>query len=169
MVPTELDQLVRHMEWADAVVWGAALAAAAAPEDTRIRKLLHHVHSVQWAYLQLLRVEEVEVPDLDTFDGLEAMRVWGRRCHTELAAFIAGLEPAELDREIAFPWAEQLATRLDSVHPTDVRQSLLQITSHSTYHRGQINTRIRQIGGIPPLTDFVAWIWMGWPEAPWGT
>lgn len=168
MIPTELDQLVHHMEWADAVVWQAALATPGARADERVRELLHHVHAVQWAYLQLLRSEDVEVPDVADFDSLDAVRPWGRRGHVELATFVEELEPAELDRKIVFPWAERLAERLHEVHPTDVRQSLLQVTSHSTYHRGQINTRLRQVGGEPPLVDFVAWVWMGCPEAPWG-
>ena len=62
-----------------------------------------------------------------------------------------------------FPWAEQLMEALGQVHPVDVRQALLQIASHSTYHRGQINTRIRELGGEPPLVDYVAWVWAGMP------
>jgi hypothetical protein len=31
------------------------------------------------------------------------------------------------------------------------------------YHRGQVATRLRERGGEPPLTDFIAWIWMHRP------
>jgi hypothetical protein len=27
----------------------------------------------------------------------------------------------------------------------------------------QVNTRIRELGGTPPLVDFIAWIWAGKP------
>ncbi len=46
-------------------------------------------------------------------------------------------------------------------------ETVLQITGHSTYHRGQLNTRLRELGGEPPLVDFIAWIWMGKPKADW--
>jgi len=41
------------------------------------------------------------------------------------------------------------------------------VASHSTYHRGQIATRIREIGGEPPLVDFLYWVWSGKPAPQW--
>jgi len=46
-------ELHRHMEWADASVWKAALAHDAAREDVPLRDLLHHVHMVQRTFLCL--------------------------------------------------------------------------------------------------------------------
>lgn len=132
MPSEELQELLNHTRWADAVIWTEVLAVPGAEEDTRIRQLLHHVHSVQRAYLQVFH-----------------------------------LDPGDLETEVRFPWADQLAARFGTVHLTTVRQGLHQIASHSTYHRGQINTRIRELEGEPPLTDFVAWIWAGKPEAEW--
>ena len=43
----------------------------------------------------------------------------------------------------------------------------MQVALHSTYHRGQINARIRELGGEPPLTDFIAWVWAGKPQPSW--
>jgi uncharacterized damage-inducible protein DinB len=39
---------------------------------------------------------------------------------------------------------------------------------HSGYHRGQVARRLREHGAEPPLGDFIAWVWMGRPEADWG-
>ena len=39
--------------------------------------------------------------------------------------------------------------------------------SHSTYHRGQVNARLREIGAEPPLVDYIAWLWFDRP-APTG-
>jgi uncharacterized damage-inducible protein DinB len=39
---------------------------------------------------------------------------------------------------------------------------------HSAYHRGQVASQLRELGGEPPLTDFVAWIWLDRPPADWG-
>jgi hypothetical protein len=44
-------ELYRHMEWADASVWKAALAHDAACADAPLRDLLHHAHMVQQMFL----------------------------------------------------------------------------------------------------------------------
>jgi uncharacterized damage-inducible protein DinB len=155
------------MAWADAVVWRAVLGTAAAAGDGRIHSLLHHLHTVQWVYLQLLRHETVEVPDEDAFADLGALCRWARTYHEEAPLFLSSLDHASLDVPLELPWAKRLAERFGSVHPANVRQSILQVTSHSTYHRGQLNARIREVGGEPPLTDFVAWVWVGEPRADW--
>lgn len=36
---------------------------------------------------------------------------------------------------------------------------------HTTYHRGQLNTKIRELGGEPPLTDFIYWVGLDKPKA----
>jgi uncharacterized damage-inducible protein DinB len=44
---------------------------------------------------------------------------------------------------------------------------VLQVVLHSTYHRAQVATRVREFGATPELTDFVAWVWMNRPEPKW--
>jgi uncharacterized damage-inducible protein DinB len=55
----------------------------------------------------------------------------------------------------------------DLFAPIAWADAMYQVVSHSSYHRGQVNTRIRKIGGEPPLTDFIAWIWRGKPSSEW--
>lgn len=168
MISNDLTDLIGHMEWADATVWMAVLELPPAEwEDPRVRQLLCHVHAVQWAYLQLWRKETVEVHEPSDFGQLREIRDWGRSYHSELAATLGTLDEPALERTVTFPWAADLQRRYGEVHPTSLRQSILQIASHSTYHRGQINTEIRRLGGEPPLVDFVAWIWAGRPAPDW--
>lgn len=167
MITAELSQLLAHMEWADATIWSVVMATPGAAEDPRIRDLLIHVHTVQWAYLQLWRGEPVSIPSPDTLPDSGAVRRWARVYHTQSQEFVGGLDESSLEREIQFPWADQLVGRFGRVHPTTVRQAMLQVTMHSAHHRGQICTRIRDIGGDPPLVDFVGWVWMGLPPAEW--
>jgi len=167
MVSTEIRELLAHLEWADAVMWTAVLASEAGAADDRIRKLLGHGHETQWAYLQLWRGQPLNMPAGEDFPDLPAVARWARHSHQEIAAFAAALDEAGLEREIEFPWAEQLVSRFGRVHPTTVRQSILQVALHSAYHRGQVNTRLRELGGEPPLVDFVAWVWRGRPPAEW--
>jgi uncharacterized damage-inducible protein DinB len=54
----------------------------------------------------------------------------------------------------------------EPVEPT-MGESLFQLTSHGTYHRGQVNSRLRELGAEPPLVDYIAWIWLGRPAPAW--
>ena len=51
--------------------------------------------------------------------------------------------------------------------PATLSESVWQVLSHSTYHRGQIATRIRELGGEPPLVDFLYWVWSDKPTPEW--
>ncbi len=168
MLSEELRELARHMEWADALVWKSALSLQEAHSDPEIRERLHHVHTVQWAYLQIWREEPIDVPEPSSFEDLGAIQAWAREYHGQALDYLDGLEPEALEREVRFPWANQLVERFGDPQPATLAQSILQVTFHTTYHRGQVNTRLRGLGGEPPLVDFIAWVWMGEPDADWG-
>jgi len=40
-------------------------------------------------------------------------------------------------------------------------------SSRGPRHRGQVAARLREIGGEPPLVDFIAWVRLGRPEPVW--
>ena len=48
-----------------------------------------------------------------------------------------------------------------------IRQALTQAAMHSHYHRGQNATRLRELGGTPPMTDFIVWLHKEHPLAHW--
>ncbi len=167
MVPDLFRKLMRHMEWADALVWNSVLAVPRAHSDNRIRDCLYHLHVVQWAYLHIWREVSPEVPDMSSFEGLPAIHAWGREYHRQVADQLDLLNEDALGRLIRFPWAEQLVKRFGSPAPVTFAETILQITAHTTYHRGQVNMRLRELEAEPPLTDFIAWVWMGKPRAGW--
>ena len=107
------------------------------------------------------------------FEGTDALRgealaAWGRAYHADVHGFLAALEPSQLDAPVTLPWASR-ADALISQAPTDptMAETVMQVALHSTYHRGQINARIRELGVDPPLTDFIAWVWAGKPQPSW--
>ncbi len=167
MLPGELQELVRHMEWADALVWSSVLTLPQAHSDSRIRELLHHLHAVQWAYLQIWRDEPLDMPDISTFGDVAAIHAWGHEYYGQVPEYLDRLDAEALQRQVQFPWAEQLVERWGKANPATLAETILQITSHTTYHRAQVNTRLRELGAEPPLTDFIAWVWMGKPAAEW--
>jgi uncharacterized damage-inducible protein DinB len=163
-----LRDLYRHMEWADAAVWRAALAHPPAARDARLRNLILHLHTVQRAFLLVWTQEELTFPDDGQFPDIGSIREWTYPVYARATRFLDSVTAAALERPVVMPWAAQLATRLGRT-PDDptLAETIFQVTSHSTYHRGQVNARLRELGAEPPLVDFIAWVWFGRPEPDW--
>jgi uncharacterized damage-inducible protein DinB len=158
--------LLGHAEWADALVWKAV--GDLARDDAELRAKLHHLHMVQWAYLHIWRVEPVRPRELSSFPALAAVREWAREYYRELPSYLGTVSAASLTREVRFPWADRLVQRFGQAGPTTWAESVVQIAMHSSYHRGQVARRLRELGAEAPLSDFIAWIWQRRPDADWG-
>jgi len=158
--------LLSHAEWADALVWKAALSSG--QEDDELRAKLHHLHLVQWAYLHIWRAEQVRPRELSTFPTLAGIRGWAREYYRELPSYLGALSDPDLGSEVRIPWADRLVQRFGRARPTTLAESVLQVALHSSYHRGQVVRRLRELDVEAPLSDFLAWIWMDRPEADWG-
>jgi uncharacterized damage-inducible protein DinB len=143
------------------------LSLTGAQRDGRLLERLHHLHTVQWVYLQVWCGQPLRVPELASLQDLAAVEAWARPYYPELHAFARDLESAQLARVVEFPWASEVAKRFGSAAPATLGESILQVALHSTYHRGQVATRVREVGGTPPLTDFIAWVWKGRPDPEW--
>jgi uncharacterized damage-inducible protein DinB len=163
-----LEQLVRHLEWADATLWEAVLGCEAATRDVRLEWLLHHIHSVQHAFLAVWSDAPLEVPEVTDFPDLAAVARWGRDGHAGVLSFLGKADAAELGRAVTVPWTDQVEAAWGRrIEQPTIEQTLVQVAMHSAHHRGQAMARLREVGGEPLLVDFVAWVWLGQPEAEW--
>lgn len=163
-----LRALFAHMEWADAKVWEAVPAGD--PPDDRLRHLLVHIHVVQRAFLYVWTTGPVREAfrKPEDFATLGDVRAWAQPYYREAHAFVDALTSERLPEPIAMPWAAQLAESLGRPPGvTTLADTCFQVTSHSTYHRGQVNVRLREIGVAPPLVDYIAWVWFGRPAPVW--
>jgi uncharacterized damage-inducible protein DinB len=127
------------------------------------------MHVVQWVYLQMWRAEPLNVPPEDRFEDLGDVLAWARPYYAEARSFLHHADENTLSHTLDIPWAEEVVKRFGTVGPVTLAESMLQVVLHTTYHRAQVATRIRELGGEPPLTDFVAWAWKDRPEARWRT
>lgn len=162
-------ELARHMEWADALVWGAVLAAPEAAGDTKLPGKLYHIHLVQRAFLSVWQARALAPPPAEPPE-LPATLDDARGYYPELTAFLSALDEGVLSRPVTLPWAGGFARRFGR-EPANLSlaETILQVAMHSTYHRGQVNARLRELGVEPPLTDYIAWVWFGRPEPQWPT
>jgi len=161
--------LLQHMQWADAEVWKKVLVFEAAENDKKIKKLLYHLHQVQYAFYFLWNELPLDIPKPEEFSDLKSIAKWGFDYQQKLDEFIFSPKSDEKDRVILIPWSVFVERKTkQKVVPARLEETMMQVASHSTYHRGQINTRFRELGGEPAMVDLIAWVWLGKPKADWG-
>ncbi len=161
-MPSYLDELYAHQEWADAEHWRAFEAYPAALADRAIRERLHHIHLVQSAFLWVVgpRTAQFVITKADDYAEVADLKALARKGHSAMAAMLGAIDEARLAETIEVPWF-QPALKIS------IRHALTQAAMHSHYHRGQNATRLRELGGVPPGTDFIVWLRDGQPAARW--
>jgi len=163
----ELRDLYRHMEWADAAVWRAVLISEEALRDQKLRDYFYHLHLVQRAFIRAWRHEPVNT-EFPTFDDTKAVRHWGRSYYDEIFSHLEQLHDEQISHPMQLPWAELVTKQLGRAPaPISIGETMLQVPLHSLYHRGQINARLREVGGEPPTVDYIVWMWLEQPAANW--
>lgn len=163
-----LRELFAHMEWADAQVWKAVRTIGDGESDGQLRDRLLHIHVVQRAFLNVWTGRPMEFPEAEEFPKLADLERWARPYYAEAGQHLEALGTAELSLPVELPWAAGLAKRFGrEAERVTLAETAFQVTSHSTYHRGQVNTRLRELGAEPPLTDYIAWLWLGRAAAEW--
>src|SRR5262249_21848985 len=102
-----------------------------------------------WLFLSIgipfAEEEESQVPE--SLEGIEARY---RETHAREMEWMSTITEADLDR--------RLESALIPDFSCSVEQALTQICLHSQGHRVQCAARIRQLGGLPPQTDFIRWV-----------
>ncbi len=116
-----------------------------------VRDTLAHIVGSDWIWLE-------------RFEGRSptAQPDWARTpVVADLRRRLADLE-ARLDRYLSSLTPESLARPFDYRRLNGQRYSvpladvLVHVVNHATYHRGQLTTMIRQVGGTPPGTDYAS-------------
>ena len=162
-----IQDLFEHMQWADAVVWKAVLSFPAATKDAKLQEILYHLHATQRAFLKAWRGESFE-EGFPKFSEAQALRKWARVYYAEAKNHLSPLDEEGLKQPMPLPWAAMVELRFGrSPESTTLGETALQVALHTTYHRGQVNARLRELGCEPPLVDYIAWLWQGRPAAEW--
>jgi uncharacterized damage-inducible protein DinB len=162
-----LTDLLRHMQWADALVWAAVLSSPEATHDADLRDRLYHVHVTQHAFLHVwLGIEGDLHPE--GFQDSVALARWARAYYARVPSYASQMTPAGLGDSVPESLLQAAAERLGTGAGTPTMgETVVQVVTHSLHHRGQICTRLRALGVEPPLTEYFVWVWAGKPEAHW--
>jgi uncharacterized damage-inducible protein DinB len=152
-----------HQVWADAEHWKAIEAHPAAAADAAIKTRLHHIAFVQRVFFWAVgdRREPFALTKPEAIASLHDLKRYAREHHDRISAYMATVSDARLDESIEIPWFTDPPLTLT------VTEALTQCAMHSHYHRGQNATRLRDLGGEPPMTDLIVWYWQGRPAPVW--
>jgi uncharacterized damage-inducible protein DinB len=160
--------LFLHMQWADAAVWQTVLKTVDAEKDEKIKNIFFHIHMVQNAYLCLWEKQPLRMQDIANFKDLPSIANWGQEFYGKVYNFLDHLDEQNLDFPLEIPWIKYFEAKIGKVpNSITIAESLLQVALHSTYHRGQVNARLRILGSEPPLVDYIFWILQGRPAPIW--
>ncbi|MFN2445734.1 MAG: DinB family protein [Vicinamibacterales bacterium] len=158
-----LRDLYAHQAWANAEHWRAIQASDLASTDAATHSRLHHITLVEQLFLWVGLGGQGPLPltKPDDFATLTEMAPLAKRVDEEAVAFVEGLSGERIETQITIPWVKNPPLTLS------LGQALLQAAMHSHYHRGQNATRLRELGGEPPLTDLIVWYWKERPAPEW--
>ena len=80
MKSEQIENLLNHMMWADTEVWKKILSFDSVQDDERIKKLLYHLHQVQYAFYFLWNELPLEIPKPEEFSNLKSIAKWFKLC-----------------------------------------------------------------------------------------
>ena len=153
----EARELFRYNAWANQVIF----AGVSGVPDTDYRRDLKSSHGgihgtlahLVWAEALWLARWQAQpnpaVPQGKDLQALDDVRGRWEKIEGERWAWIAGLTNERLDDTVkVIP-----TTGGEFVHT--YRQMFRHLVNHSSYHRGQVVTMLRQLGHKPPSTDLI--------------
>jgi uncharacterized damage-inducible protein DinB len=157
-----LKELYAHQHWADAEHWSAFEAHPIALSDRAIRERLHHIWLVQEAFLWAIgpRDTQFAFAKIERSPDIMELKTLSQKYHVAITSVLDSFHERRLSELVEIPW-------FTPALKISVRHALTQAAMHSHYHRGQNATRLRELGGVPPYTDFIVWLRNGQPSAQW--
>ena len=159
MIAQEIRYLYAYDRWANARALDAAdvLTAEQLHRDLRtshgsVFGTLAHILWAEWRWLG--RWPGAPAPGADPLACTDLPSLRGRWTVLEQSQreFLAGVTDGALDRAVSY---ENPPGR---VWTYPLGQMLQHVVNHSTYHRGQVITLLRQLGAAVVATDFLVFI-----------
>jgi uncharacterized damage-inducible protein DinB len=153
----ELIALYEYNAWADRRVVEASSALSKEQFNkplgssfSSVRETLSHIYAAEWVWLERFQGRSPSAfPDDSEFVDISKLKEHWAALEPTLLNFVRGLRQEDLDRVMEYK------TFKFGVYRNPLWQSMQHLVNHSTYHRGQITTMLRQLGAQPILTDLM--------------
>jgi uncharacterized damage-inducible protein DinB len=115
-------------------------------------KLISHIAGAQQIWFRRLQDETFSSPPLwDTYDA-EKVKQTLEENHKNWLSFLEDRTDADLEKGYNY---------LDGKgrpHTDRLMDIMFHVINHSTHHRAQISTLIRQSGNTPPINDYIHYV-----------
>jgi uncharacterized damage-inducible protein DinB len=115
-----------------------------------VRDTLAHIYGAEWLWLERWhgRIPSALPSPADSPDFASLRARWAEH-ERNLNAYIGSLTPSELQRIIKYENTKGIPFE------GPIGPMLQHVINHSTYHRGQITTMLRQLGASAVSTDLI--------------
>ena len=145
-----LARLFDHMRWADSCA-RVALGDNPGALVERALELYCHVLGAEHVWLTRLKGEQATVAVWPRL-SLGETEALAEQLHASFETYLDSLRPGDLDRDVTYTNSagQQFTSRVEDI--------LLHIVMHGSYHRGQVAMLIRDGGGTPAPTDYIAFV-----------
>lgn len=115
-----------------------------------VRDTLAHILGGEWLWLERWHERmPTQLPSPEDYPDLASLRGRWAEVQRDLDEFVASLKAEDLDRVYT------VRTTSGGIFTHPLRQMLQHLANHSTYHRGQVTTLLRQLGAKPVGTDLI--------------
>lgn len=158
--PEDIKKLFAYSRWANARTLESA-SGLTAEEYSRsvggsfgsVQGTLAHLYGADWVWLERWHGRSPRaLPESEQFATLEALGEKWRKVQDERTAFLEGLDTKRMSEPLTYvnfkgeTWTYPLG------------DTLVHMANHSTYHRGQVATLLRQLGKAPASTDYLLFL-----------
>ncbi|MGQ0815064.1 MAG: DinB family protein [Gemmatimonadota bacterium] len=115
-----------------------------------IRDTLVHIVGAEWVWLTRWQGSSpTAIPNMNAAMSHAEIVRWWHEINAERDQLLRSLAPESLDRIVAY----KNFAGVDFAFP--LWQMLRHLVNHSSYHRGQITTMLKQLGHKPVSTDLI--------------
>jgi uncharacterized damage-inducible protein DinB len=115
-----------------------------------VRDTLAHIMDVEWLYLERWNGRSPnDLPPAESYPNHANVTVRWKEIEQDLNHFVARRDAAGLEQRIDYRNTKGAA------FSNPLWEMLLHLVNHSTYHRGQVTTLLRQLGTKPASTDLI--------------
>jgi uncharacterized damage-inducible protein DinB len=116
-----------------------------------VRDTLFHIGAAEWIWLERWHGRApTALPVATDFPDFDAVRLRYAEVERNLLDYVASLTEDDLRRVVQFK------TLAGTPYAQVLGDCLQHVANHSTYHRGQITTLLRQLGAKAVSTDLIA-------------